>query len=124
MKAKPGIEAKTDSKIESKSTGSAAPKTHAHHVIDTVLATMYANDAHGYHGVDVRVFKSEAIKRIQRELETLDKKTRSHIEPDANYRLEEFNEFSHLPDTMRQEVLRVAKERRISIEQAYKEQRR
>lgn len=121
MKAKSGIEAKTDSKNDSKS---AVSKTHAHQVIDTVLSTMYANDAGGYQGVDEKIFKSEGIKRIQRELETLDKKTRSHIEPDTNYRLEEFKEFSHLPDTIRQEVLRLAKERRISIEQAQKEQRK
>jgi hypothetical protein len=121
MKAKPGIEAKTDAKHDSKV---GAAKTHVHHVIDTVLSTMYANDAFGYQGVDARVFKSEAIKKIQRELETLDKKTRTHIEPDIKYRLEEFRDFSHLPDQLRQDVLRLAKERRISIEQAYKEKRR
>lgn len=103
--------------IDSKTAGA---KKHAKQAIDTVLATLYANDARGYLGVDAKVFQGAAFKRIQSELSTLDKRLRPTLEDEAKYRIEEFKGFSQLPESVRRDVLRIAKEKAISIEDAYK----
>jgi hypothetical protein len=87
--------------------------------IDEVLTTLYWSDAGGYLGVDKVVLNSEAKRRIQRTLATLDAKTRQSVETEANYRLERFGKFKELPITRRTEILKVAKEKHISIEKAY-----
>jgi hypothetical protein len=103
--------------IDSK-TGAMRKQTRA---IDTVLATLYANDARGYMSVNPKVFKSAALKRIQSELSTLDKHARPGIEDETKYRIQEFEGFAHLPDVVRREILRLAKEQHLSIEDAYKQ---
>jgi hypothetical protein len=103
--------------IDSKTAGA---KRYAKAAIDNVLATLYANDARGYLGGDAKVFKSEALKRIQSQLSTLDRTARTDIEDETKYRIEGFEEFSHLPESVRREVLRIAKEKAITIEEAYK----
>ena len=103
--------------IDSKTVGA---KRHAKAAIDTVLATLYANDARGYLGSDAKVFRSEALNRIHSQLSTLDQAARSDVEDETKYRIEGFEEFSHLPESVRREVLRIAKEKAISIEEAYK----
>jgi hypothetical protein len=87
--------------------------------IDTILETLYATDVQGYQVLDAKLLKSEAIKRIHRTLARLDMPKRRQIEDEANYRLERFEKFSHLTDEQRVAVVRIAKERRISIEEAY-----
>lgn len=101
--------------LESKTAGA---KKHAQQAIDTVLATLYANDARGYMGVDAKVLKDAAFKRIRSELSTLDKKARPEVEHNTMYRIEEFEGFSHMPDSVRRDVLRIAKEKHLSIEEA------
>src|SRR5690242_11767547 len=88
--------------------------------IDTILDTLYALDAQGYQVLDAKVAKSEAVHRIQRTLSRLDKEKRKTVEDEANYRLERFQKFTTLSDTKRDEILRIAREQHVSIEEAYK----
>lgn len=94
-------------------------ESHSEQAIDTVLSTLFATDASGYHFLEPKVVKSEAIKRIRRSLESIDAHMRKPIEDRTRYRLEQFEEFSTLPERKREEVLRLAKERHITIEEAY-----
>lgn len=90
-------------------------------LIDRVIRSMFASDASGYQFIDEKLVKSEGIKRIRSLLERLDGEKRHTVEDPTLYRLEEFERFSHLPEHTRREILDIAKEKRISIEQAYHE---
>ena len=86
--------------------------------IDDVLETLYALDLQGYQ-LDAKILKGEALNRIRRTLSRLDGEKRKTVEDETNYRLERFEKFSHLPGTQREEIIRVAKERNLSLEEAY-----
>lgn len=87
--------------------------------IDRDLATLFSTDASGYHFHDPAIVKSEAIRRIRRTLDSIDAHTRKPLEDKTKYRLEQFEEFSTMPERRREEVMRLARERQISIEEAY-----
>lgn len=92
-------------------------------LIDRIIESMFSNDASGYHLIDEKVVKSEGVKRIFSLLDRLDEDRRDVVEDEARYRLGEFDRFSHLPASQRRDILELAREKRISIEQAYKEKR-
>jgi len=87
--------------------------------IDEILATLYMNDVRGYQVIDENVLRNDIVKRIQRKIATLDEKARKEVQNDVNYRIERFKEFSHLSDSIRTEVVKIAKERAITLEEAY-----
>lgn len=86
--------------------------------IDEVLETLYAIDVQGYH-LPASILKEEAVNRIHRTLERLSREKRQQVEDQANYRLERFEKFRSLPERKREEIIRLAKERHITIEEAY-----
>lgn len=85
--------------------------------IDTILDTLYVNDLLG--PLDAKVMRSAAIRRIKTTIERMEKGRRSEVEDEANYRLDRFEKFSHLSKDRRDEILRLARERQITIEEAY-----
>ena len=89
--------------------------------IDIVLSTLYANDERGYFGVGMKPdqFKDQGIKRIQRKLSSLDVKAQEPLASDYKGRVARFDTWASLPKDQKDEVLRLAKERHISLEKAY-----
>jgi hypothetical protein len=82
--------------------------------IDGVFSTLYANS-----WLDTKVLKAEAGKRIARAIARLDKAKRKTLEDEAEYRLEQWGKFSTSTPDLRAETLRIARERHITLEQAY-----
>lgn len=69
--------------------------------------------------VDPKVFRSAARKKIGEHLASIDEKTTPEIKERTSYRLEQLNEFSELPKRDREIIMRVAKDRHVSLEEAY-----
>ena len=87
-------------------------------VIDQTIATLYARDLKDY-GIDATVLDDEAKRRISKALATLDATVRKEKVSDTNYRLDRFRKFHKLPVEDKHEVVRLAKEKNIPIEDAY-----
>lgn len=86
--------------------------------IDEVLETLYAIDVQEYH-LPKSVLKKEAMNRIGRTLERLSEHKRDMVRDHANYRLEQFEKFQGLPEKKRNEIISLARQKHISIEEAY-----
>jgi len=87
--------------------------------IDEILETLFAIDVQGY-TLGEQTVKSEAIKRIHRTIDKLAKSKQQAVKDEASYRLEQFEKFSKMKKAARQEIIQIARERHISIEEAYR----
>ncbi|MDD9954159.1 MAG: hypothetical protein OXR66_07550 [Candidatus Woesearchaeota archaeon] len=89
-------------------------------VIDTVIETLYALDVEGYKliNLDDKVLKSQALRRINNTIEKLHSGKRQLLS-NAHYRLDLFEKFQHLTQKERDEIVELAKEKHISLEEAY-----
>ncbi len=95
------------------------PRRKEQEAIDEVLETLYSLDVQGYF-LDEKILKSEANKRIRRTIQRLEEDKRKPVEDEAAYRLEQFERFSRLDEDERNEIVRLAKDRHISLEEAYR----
>lgn len=86
--------------------------------IDEILETLYALDVQGY-VLDENVMKSAAVKRINRTLDRIARGKKT-VQDETNYRLEQFEKFSKMEKRQRDEIIQIAKEKHISLEEAYK----
>lgn len=82
-------------------------------IVDEDIAALFTTRGMSY-GLEPSVAESEAIKRIKRNLMTLDGQTQKAKE----LSLDEYRRFKSLPKEERDQILRYAKERAVPVPQA------